>query len=178
VRAVDGRKRGNAALNWPSVPGRILDSRLVQVKDDYGDQTTTSSITYSYEVASESFQGGRVTYSGGEKARETVQKYRPGAIVQVFYDPKKSKSSVLVPGSSGTKPLLVVEIGVILLGIILSGVNMALTRGSGNGPVQYTQAVELYNQSKFPQAKAAFEDVARRGNNKAKVYLGVMYAKG
>src|SRR5439155_35902 len=42
----------------------------------------------------------------------------------------------------------------------------------------YRVAMGLYDQGKFGEARSAFEQLAQAGSTEAKIYLGVMYAKG
>src|SRR5450756_1774792 len=114
------RRQARASLRWPSVPGRIVDSRLVQTRDADGDTSTAASVTYAYAVGGAPLQGNRVSIGSGN-ARASVQKYPAGTDVRVFYDPNKPSLDVLEPGGSGLKALLVVGV-VVILGAMVIGV--------------------------------------------------------
>ena len=59
---------------------------------------------YAYEVGGKSFANNvysyQINYNAAHPkgARELAAKYPEGATVDVFYDPKKPKNSVLLPG--------------------------------------------------------------------------------
>lgn len=165
------RRQAQASLRWPSVPGRIIDSRLVSTRNSDGVDGFEPSITYAYVAGGMSLQANRVTI-GGYKTRSLLQKYPAGTDVQVFYDPNKPASAVLEPGGRGLTVLLIIGIGVMIFGIV-----MGIVAG-GSNTVSYSAATDLYKQGKFVEAKPMFEQLAQDGKAEAKVYLGVMYAKG
>ena len=58
---------------------------------------------YAYTVAGKSYDGSRVTYSDGinktmRALRRLEKKYKGESLIQVYYNPKNTKHSVLVPG--------------------------------------------------------------------------------
>jgi hypothetical protein len=175
------RRQAQASLRWPTVPGRIVDSRLVQTRDTDGDLSTVASVTYAYTVGGTPLQGKRVKIGRGN-ARAIVQKYPAGTDVRVSYDPNQSSSAVLEPGGSGLKALLVVGVVVIVgamgIGAMGIGGNQKASEGGQTNAQRYSAAMDLYNHGKFSEARSAFEDLAQRDSAEAKVYLGVMYAKG
>lgn len=93
-------------------------------------QLFTPEVAYDYEVAGRTFRGHRVQLVEGKVSRETMEemrdKYRVGATVPVFYDPKDVGSSTLdrelpleqlvTPALLGLCSLAVV-VGLVLLGI-------------------------------------------------------------
>jgi len=168
------RRQAQASLRWPTVPGRIVDSRLVQTRDTDGDAAPTASVTYAYAAGGVALQGNRVSI-GGRNARAVVAKYPAGTDVQVSYDPNKPTSAVLEPGGSGMTILLAIGIVVIVASMLL-GVFFQKAAQANDQP--YRAAMDLYNQGKFSEARTAFEQLAQGGNTEAKIYLGVMYAKG
>lgn len=169
------RRRAGATEKWSSVPGRIMDSRLVESRDSDGDRSITASVTYAYQVGAAQFQASRVAVGGGKGTpSQIVQRYPPGAVVQVFYDPRKPASAVLEPGSGGLVPVLVIAVVMCVIGLAITIGGRVLNAGSQS----YSQAVDLYNNKDYAGARAAFEDLAHNGNAQAKVYLGVMYTKG
>jgi len=168
------RRQAQASLRWPTVPGRIVDSRLIQTRDADGDAAPTAAVTYAYAAGGVALQGNRVSI-GGRDARAVVERYPAGTDVQVAYDPNKPSSAVLEPGGSGMKALLTIGVIVIVASILL-GVFFQKAAQADEQP--YRAAMDLYNQGKFGEARSAFEQLAQSGNTEAKIYLGVMYAKG
>ncbi len=115
------RRRASKTMRWPSVNGRIIDSRLVEGRDSDGDRTLTASVIYAYEVAGAQLQGNSIAVGGGSgNPKQIVARYPAGAEVQVFYDPAKPKSAVLEPGGSGLKGLLVVGLITVVVGVIFT----------------------------------------------------------
>jgi hypothetical protein len=124
------RRQAQTSLRWPPVPGKIVDSRLIQTRDGDGGASTVASVTYAYTVGGAPLQGNQVSIGvTGGNARAIVQKYPAGTDVQVFYDPSKSSSAVLEPGGSGLKALLVVAVVVILGGMVIGLIQTASQSG-------------------------------------------------
>ena len=111
------RRQAQASLGWPTVTGRIVDSRLIQTSDAEGDNTT-ASVTYTYAAGGLALQGNRVSI-GGRNPCAVIAKYPAGTDVQVFYDPNKPSSAVLEPGGSGMQFLLALAIIIIVASILL-----------------------------------------------------------
>ena len=169
-------RRAGATQKWFSVPGRIMDSRLVESRDTEEGRTWNASVTYVYQVGGAQFQGNRVAVGGGKgSAKQIVQRYPAGAVVQVFYDPQKPNAAVIERGSGGLTPLLIIAIVMCVVGLVIIVGGAILNGGSQQS---YSQAVDLYNNKDYAGARTAFEQLARNGNEQAKVYLGVMYTKG
>jgi len=165
------RRQAQASLRWPTVPGRIVDSRLIQTRDADGDAAPTAAVTYAYAAGGLTLQGNRVSI-GGRDARSVVEKYPAGTDVQVAYDPNKPSSAVLEPGGAGMNALLALGV-IVIVACILLGVFFQRADAQ-----PYRAAKDLYDQGKFGEARPAFEQLAQSGSTEAKVYLGVMYAKG
>jgi len=169
------RRQAQTNLRWPSVPGKIVDSKVTQVRDSDGDMSKTAVVSYAYAVAGTPLLGSRVSI-GNRNPSAVVQKYPAGADVLVFYDPNKPGSAVLEPGGSGLTALLVAGLVVILAGIVIGVIREGPP--AGRSMTSYSSAMDLYNHSKFGEARPAFVDLAKSGSAEAKVYLGVIYAKG
>lgn len=93
------------ASRWPSMPGRVLSSKVVQRKSGgFGDDEKDAElrnfaeVTYEYEVQGRKFRGNRVSIGedlGNYRVEETIAKYPKGARVMVFYNPTKQSEAVL-----------------------------------------------------------------------------------
>ena len=170
------RRRATQSLRWPSVPGHVIDSKMTQSSDEDGTVTYTPSITYAYEVGGTNLRGSLVAFGGAPgKPADVLSKYPAGSDVRVFYNPSKPKMAVLEPGGGGLRSLLIISVVFLAIGVVVTA---AGSKSSGNDDTQaYNNAVNLYNQAKYDQARSAFDALAHRGNPQAKVYIGVMYVK-
>lgn len=93
------------ASRWPSVPGRVLSSKVVQRKAGGigGDESDAelrnfAEVTYEYQVQGRKFSASRVSIGedlGNFQVQETIAKYPKGAKVTVFYNPTKPGEAVL-----------------------------------------------------------------------------------
>ena len=100
--------------SWPKVTGEIIRSK---VNGKHGSNATTHyslDLQYSYSVGNENFIGSRRRYLDvrGNHRRaldEFVEKHPKGSLIDVYYNPKKPKVSVLIPG--------IVFTGLILLSL-------------------------------------------------------------
>jgi hypothetical protein len=116
---VNGRK-AKASLAWPSAPGTVVSSVLVQ--DTTGEITTfTPVVTYTYVVNGQTLQCDRVGFSP-TRNKKILAKYPKGNPVQVFFDPQHPSTAVLEKGGS-TRVMMFVGIAVIagswLVGILI-----------------------------------------------------------
>jgi len=170
------RRKAQASMSWPKVPGRIIASQVRQTRDADGQESPEVFLTYSYSVGVTPMQGTRVSI-GTRNPNAVVKKYPAGTDVQVYYDPQKPSSAVLEPGGSGITILLIVGVLVIIVGVAI-GLVQAVSDGGKTDTQGYSAAMELYKQGKFGDARAAFEVLAKDGSTESMVYLGVIYTKG
>jgi hypothetical protein len=113
VGSVASARKAKKSLQWPSVPGTVLSSRLVP--DTSGDIASfTPVVTYSYVVNGQALQCDRVHY-GSTTSKKVLTKYPQGSTVQVFFDPGAPTTAVLEQGGS-TRTMLVVGIAVAIGG--------------------------------------------------------------
>jgi len=105
--------QGVTSSQWPFVVGELESTDLKEVifegRDIGGGVDSASAwvvnFRYSYSVADRKYDGSRVTYSDGinktSRALHKLQgKYQGKSLIQVYYNPKNPKQSVLVPGLS------------------------------------------------------------------------------
>jgi hypothetical protein len=87
-----------AALNWPSVQGKILSSR-VHYTSSYSKSSPSPWVEYTYEVDGKKYKsmtiarGGMV--SSQTLAEDIVARYPKGADVTVYYDPGNPSKACL-----------------------------------------------------------------------------------
>lgn len=122
IRHNRDRKKAQASLGWPSVSGTVVESRVAESvsTDSDGDRTTTyrPAVRYEYEVMGTQYTGDKMAVgiqsssSNLRKAQETVARLPVGTLVKVFYNPENPADAVLEQKISGSAPLVV---GIILL---------------------------------------------------------------
>jgi hypothetical protein len=102
-----------SSTKWPSVIGNLESAELKEViyrgRDAGGGVDQAGALVvnfrYRYSVADMNYVGKRVTYSDGinktvRAVKKLQDKYKGKSEVQVYYNPKNPKQSVLVPGPS------------------------------------------------------------------------------
>jgi hypothetical protein len=105
--------QGATSTRWTFVIGELESTDLKEViykgRDAGGGPDEASAwvvnFKYSYTVADRKYNGSRVTYSDGinktmRALRKLQDKYQGKPQIQVYYNPKNSDQSVLVPGLS------------------------------------------------------------------------------
>ncbi|MBK8572462.1 MAG: DUF3592 domain-containing protein [Holophagaceae bacterium] len=89
------RSRSQQCLQWPSVTGHVIESRV----DDTHLDMMKPVLRYRYEVGPQSYIGFRVSFSGYVASRSAMEKlikpYSQGSAVTVYYDPQNPSSAVL-----------------------------------------------------------------------------------
>lgn len=107
---IDGRN-SKASLQWLSVPGTVVFSRMVEFP--CGESTgSRPEVRYSYMVNGQACQSSRVKF-GNANSQEILAKYPLSNPVQVFFDPHKPSSAVLETGGS-TRTILFAGIGTLV----------------------------------------------------------------
>jgi hypothetical protein len=118
------QSRATRAASWPSVPGIVKSSRTAR-RWGLGNGIWIAGLWYvpevifRYDVAGASYTGRKVTLadSGYPKLREAraiIDRYKPGAAVDVFYDPKRPKRAILEPQRCERRTL---RIAILLIAI-------------------------------------------------------------
>jgi hypothetical protein len=98
-------KKNLAALEWPTVMGKIIGAELDSYikTDDDGDQTTmyTPLITYEYEVEGQTYTSTQVRVMGfaatnmQSVSSKKLEAYPVGDAVEVHYNPFKPEDALL-----------------------------------------------------------------------------------
>jgi Protein of unknown function (DUF3592) len=95
--------RGVRSRHWPDVPGTIVRSDVVTIRDADGD-AYKARITYRYRVGDSDYEGERIRFGGpfdSSFRRWAVQicdDYAVGTSVRVRVSPHDVRASVLEPG--------------------------------------------------------------------------------
>jgi len=103
-----------ASLSWPTVSGKVIAAHLREIQHTRDDDNKTIfhnstytryqvNISYEYTVDERTFTGDRIevsgpTYSTEREALKALSQYKEGQKVQVYYNPKNPKASLLTPG--------------------------------------------------------------------------------
>jgi hypothetical protein len=124
------RKKAKTAETWPTVNGSIVSARLDQrthIDHDDGHTSTSTSYTpiveYTYETGGKTYRGNRIfpgasmSYDHGT-AQGIVNRYQPGAVVAVHYDPADPTQAVLETKSKGGNLFLIIGAVFAVFGII------------------------------------------------------------
>jgi hypothetical protein len=114
--------RGLSSRGWPTARGRVLDETILTMRWQFG-WAHSPAVLYEYEVEGEVFRAHTVSYHGSifrRGAQATLDRYRPGQPVVVYYHPRNPQRAVLEPGSSfGAFLRVLFSVGVLGLGLWL-----------------------------------------------------------
>lgn len=97
-------RNADASLTWPSVKGRVTETRLDASRKPKAKTTDyTALITYTYSVNGQSYTANRIRFGAeGENTRESQQsvlnRFPEGARVDVLYDPANPAIATLLTG--------------------------------------------------------------------------------
>jgi hypothetical protein len=96
---------------WPKTHGLIKSATVAQARRPRLSPAGRPRISYEYKVDGRTYAGDRVAFSTTNTPRaieKTMQRYAPGALVEVHYDPRRPQRSVLQKpwGVAGTLVLL------------------------------------------------------------------------
>jgi hypothetical protein len=136
---------GSKTKDWPAAPGRMIESAIEtrssssrpHGRSSRRDTDYSVRVRYSYEVAGQKLEGQRLQYGNKSHDKQSSAKqvqslYPAGKEVQVFYDPKNLKSSVLLKGSGATWLAMGLGSMALVLGSATM-VHMARARRAGTG---------------------------------------------
>jgi hypothetical protein len=119
--------RAKASVAWPTSPGKVLSSSVVQNRDSEGDLGAYhAEVVYEFNVNNTTFSGKRIAYgdygSGNPShAQEIVNRYPQDKNVPVSYMPNNPKECLLEVGVKG-QAFCVPAIGLLFftVGILLA----------------------------------------------------------
>ena len=91
-----------ASSGWPAVNGRIVDAGMKPCGKS-GKPDCHPIVKYEYEIDGRKYSGTAInpTKEGGysePEAKELLEQFGTGRIVQIYYDPKDPGSALLVHG--------------------------------------------------------------------------------
>jgi Protein of unknown function (DUF3592) len=122
---------GWVSTTWPAAPGRVVSAVIQHSRGSadpsrVGTPTASAAVTYVYDVGDQSYRGTTISYGAffsstiGDDTATYVLRYRPGARVEVHYDPANPAEAVLEPGLTGSMFVL------LAIGIVLALIGVAL----------------------------------------------------
>lgn len=122
-------RRGNASQQWDCVPGELVSHEIIEVRGRYGTRNYSLRVAYRYSVDGREYEGRRLCF--GVYVWEGLSEVQlwldqNARQLEVFYDPKKPASAVLMPGRAGAAgTVLFVIIGVLLtaMGLVFTYAN-------------------------------------------------------
>lgn len=119
-------KRAQAAQTWPTVPGEIIRSDIVQHTDYDSDNSPSTSyepvVQYTYSIMGQVMTGARIAFGANQfnykKALEISGKYPVGTRVIVHYNPDKVNEATLETAARGGKAFTIIGIVELVVGVI------------------------------------------------------------
>jgi len=97
-----GFTKGLSTLGWPETQGKVITCYVKRVPSSKGPSKFQPVISYSYEINSVEYVSDRYssTMARGSSlwASEVISQHPVNSSIQVFYNPKNPKDSVLNPG--------------------------------------------------------------------------------
>ncbi len=122
LRSRQDKAKMQQSLNWPSVDGTVIESRVMTTSDEEGSNLYRPYIKYEYEAGgikqtNDKFSVGMVySTSNMKKSQETVNRYPVGRNVKVYVNPANPAESTLEQKGS-TTATLVIGIVLVVLGV-------------------------------------------------------------
>ena len=103
---IRGLNRAKASVAWPTRPGKVLSSSVVQKRDSEGDLTHHAEVVYVFNVNNTAYRGNRIAYgdygtTNPSHAQEIVNRYPQDKGVTVSYMPNNPKECLLEVGVKG-----------------------------------------------------------------------------
>jgi Protein of unknown function (DUF3592) len=129
--AIRARRRAKAAMAWPSVPGRIVESRVesYQTTNDQEKWVTAyrPRIAYQYAVNGAPYQSHKIDVGGvARKAEQVVAAYPVGREVPVYVNPANPAEAALERSTAkGYVVMMVMSVPFMGLGLVVAAAGVA-----------------------------------------------------
>ncbi len=111
---------GKSSLDWKTTEGVITRS-VVKSRTEKNITQYRPEVAYTYEIGDRTYEGTTLSFKDESANREDAyfeaQSYPVNQGVKVYFDPKKPKSSVLIPGPGSLFNMKVI-LGSVLLVIM------------------------------------------------------------
>lgn len=127
IIGIISNRRAALSKTWPTAPGEILNSTIVQHESTDSDGASSTSyepvVEYRYNVIGSPFTGKRIAYGANQFsyniAQKIISRYPIGSSIQVHYNPEKPADAVLETKSSGGTIFLIVGIVIIIAAVVI-----------------------------------------------------------
>lgn len=121
------RRRAEISKSWPTAPGEIITSTIVQHESTDSDGSSSTSyepvVEYRYTVIGNPMMGKKIAFGANQfdyrTAQKVVARYPAGAQVQVHYNPDKPTEAVLETRANGGLVFLVIGVVSLIVGILI-----------------------------------------------------------
>lgn len=127
VRSRRDKQKAASSLAWPSVLGRVVESRVEESRstDSEGDVSITYRpyVRYEYTLQDQTYSGDKLyvglvgSSSNRRKAEETASQYPAGSAVTVYYNPQDPQDAVLQQKTGGNSALII-GIALLVMGVL------------------------------------------------------------
>jgi len=127
VLGLTSRRKADASQKWPVVGGRVITASLLEHSSSDPDDSISSvmyepAVEYEYPVGGETLVGRRVAFGANRfdrgRAQRTLDRYPPGSLVNVRYNPENPREAVLETAAAGGNVLMIVGIVFSVLGLL------------------------------------------------------------
>jgi hypothetical protein len=126
------RYPANTRSQWPTVTGIVIHSSAFESSSNdeaptvmfgLSDEDWNVAVSFEYEIDGVRYSSHQMWVADQSEARSQKAKYSPGAAVPIYYNPKRTSSSVVEPRevyyNSGDRFLLPLLIGIP--GLVFAG---------------------------------------------------------
>jgi hypothetical protein len=120
-------RAGRETRSYTRTRGRVVRAEVEEVPrvSEEGGTQFRPVVRYSFEARGRTYESGRIAIgapagpdtSDAQEARRLVERYPAGAEVDVWFDPRDPRRSVLVPGIPASDVVVAVVLGLALVGI-------------------------------------------------------------
>ena len=105
LRIVSLRRLASASRAWPAVQGEVVRSESIEMRAGY--RNLVLMMRFRYEAKGQTYEGSRAALYGITVRRDVedmLARFPVGAGVWVYYNPKRPRQAVLIPGWRQDKP--------------------------------------------------------------------------
>jgi hypothetical protein len=164
---IHGIQRQSAAMAFPTVEGRVLESRVRTSRGSRGTTHYYAMIRYAYSVGGKSYKSDLLRYGmpaqSGRSSAEQAARARPvGSLVTVHYNRTNPSDALLEPGVHGVDLLILLIllpfnliVVAIFYGLAASGLRGGRAAEAGGAKVIYRGPVQAMRLSTLMPGVAA-----------------------
>ncbi len=119
-------RAGRETRSYTRTRGRVVGAEVEEIPrtSEEGGTRFLPVVRYAFEARGHTYASDRVSIGAStapdtdaEAARRMVERYPPGSDVDVWFDPRDPRRSVLVPGIPTSQIVVALVTGIALLGI-------------------------------------------------------------